>query len=119
LAEAIANNKMGDVWVALSAGSNSIGYVHPLVYQVLSDLGIEHKGTSKNIIDIEEDHYDLVVTVCDSAEEACPSWLRRGKRIQFPLIDPAAVVGTELEVISAFRQVRDDILHELPGILEN
>ena len=46
IAEAIVNARLGERWEAFSAGSRPSGYVHPMAIQVLSELGIEHRGIS-------------------------------------------------------------------------
>ena len=63
--------------------------------------------------------FDLVVTVCDSAAEDCPLWLGQGRRIHLGFLDPAAAAGSEAEILSVFRQVRDQMADQLPGLLES
>jgi arsenate reductase len=94
------------------------GYVHPVALRVLKEIGIRHLGKSKHIDDVKDIQFDLVITVCDSAAEECPVWLGKGirKHVGFP--DPAQENGTESEIVSAFRSVRDDIASKVPGILD-
>lgn len=61
--------------------------------------------------------FDLVVTVCDDAAETCPVWLGKGKRTHLGFPDPARVQGSDVEKLSAFRSVRDDMLRKLPALL--
>ena len=75
MAEAIVNARLGDVWQAVSAGTAPAGYVHPLAVRALAEIGIEHTGRSKGVDEFRDATFDLVVTVCDSAAEACPVWL--------------------------------------------
>jgi arsenate reductase len=109
MAEAIINNRLGSTWQAYSAGTNPAGYVHPKALQVLSEIGIEHKGQSKHVDQYRETTFDVVITVCDSAAEDCPVWLGPGttQHIGFP--DPAEAEGSDEEILEVFRRVRDDI----------
>jgi arsenate reductase len=58
-----------------------------------------------------------VVTVCDDANEECPVWLGKGKRVHKSFRDPATVKGTEEEKLSVFREIRDEILKNIPELL--
>lgn len=93
MAEAIVNARMGDEWQAFSAGTHPSGYAHPNAIRALAEIGIDHHGRSKHADEFCNTHFDLVVTVCDSAAEECPLWLGQGKRVHLgfktPLKRPA------------------------------
>ena len=94
---------------AASAGTHPAG-VHPLTIRVLAEVGIDWSGArSKGDVEMLDEPWDLVLTVCDSAREACPvvPGARRTAHESFP--DPAAAIGTEEERLAAFRTVRDAI----------
>jgi arsenate reductase len=57
-----------------------------------------------------EDEFDHVVTVCDHARETCPIIPGASNIIHHSFSDPATFSGTEDEVLSAFRAVRDEIM---------
>ena len=118
MAEAIVNARLGDTWKAVSAGTKPAGYVHSKAVQVLSEIGIQHHGRSKSADEFQDVPFDLVVTVCDSAAEECPIWLGIGKRVHLGFPDPAAATGTEEDILSAFRQVRNDIAIKVPSLLQ-
>jgi arsenate reductase len=117
MAEALVNDRLGDRWRAYSAGTQPAGYVHPMALLVLAEIGIEHRGESKNVETVGEIAFDLVVTVCDSAAETCPLWLREGRVTHLPFEDPAKAVGTPAEVLAVFRRVRDEITEQVPALL--
>ncbi|MEM5775944.1 MAG: arsenate reductase ArsC [Anaerolineaceae bacterium] len=119
MGEAIVNARMGEEWQAYSAGVKPAGYVHPLAIQALEEIGIRHVGHSKSPEVFLSTRFDLVITVCDPAAESCPVWLRGGKVIHFPLEDPAGVLGSEEEQMTAFRSVRDQILRDLPDVMQD
>ncbi|MGB3543273.1 arsenate reductase ArsC, partial [Rubrivirga sp.] len=72
LSEALLRDRHGDRYDAFSAGTVARG-VHPGAIAALEDAGIEHAGlTSKTIESLGDRAFDIVVTVCDNAREACP-----------------------------------------------
>lgn len=119
MAEAIVNAKLPDRWLAFSAGTKPAGYLHPMASQALSEIGIEHHGRSKHVNQFKDAEFDLVVTVCDSAAEECPAWLRPGRLVHIGFTDPAIATGTDDQVMKVFRQVRDDIIDQILPLLNN
>jgi arsenate reductase (thioredoxin) len=119
MAEAIVNARYTDDWKAYSAGTKPAGYVHPKAITALSEIGIIHAGTSKQINKLHTKDFDLVVTVCDSAAEECPVWPgKAGKRIHHSFVDPAKAEGNDEEQMAVFRQVRDEMLEVIPELLK-
>jgi arsenate reductase len=109
MAEAIINSRLGDRYLAFSAGTSPANLVHPFTKQVLSEIGIAHKGVAKPLSIFLKDDFDMVITVCDEATEDCPVWWGSGKVIHMRLPDPVKYDGTTLEMIDRFRNVRDEI----------
>ena len=117
MAEAIVNDRLGDRWEAYSAGSHPAGFVHPLALKALSEIGINLQGRSKSIDEFRGQSFDVVITLCDQDDEECPVWLGKGKNLHNPFFDPAKVTGSDAEKMAAFRQVRDQISMQIPGLL--
>ena len=117
MAEAIVNAKLADTWQAFSAGTKPTGYVHPLAKKVLKENGIDHQGRSKNVTQYFDREFDLVVTVCDSAAEDCPTWLKPGLQIHLSFEDPAKFEGTDEYLLGKFRKVRNEIKAKIPRLL--
>lgn len=117
MAEAIVNTRMADRWEAFSAGSHPAGYIHPMAIKVLSELGIDHHGKSKSVDEFRGQSFDVMVTLCDQADDECPVWLGRGRILHKPFPDPAKVTGSDKEKMAAFREVRDGIAAEVARIL--
>ena len=109
MAEGLTNALFGGEWQAVSAGTQPSGYVHPLAVQALKEIGINHQGFSKSVEQFRGTPFDLVITLCDDADQNCPVWLGKGKRQHIGFPDPAEVQGSDAEKIAAFRGVRDDI----------
>jgi arsenate reductase len=117
MAEALVNDRLGETWQAYSAGTQPSGFVHPKALAVLEEIGIRHKGYSKDVSVARDIPFDLVVTVCDDAAENCPIWLGIGKKIHVGFPDPAKAVGSDEEITGVFRKVRDDMEKQIIPLL--
>ena len=117
MAEAIVNARCPE-WRAFSAGTRPAGFVHPLAIRALREIGIEHTGSSKSVDQFRDEAFDLVVTVCDDANEECPVWLGKGRRVHEGFRDPARAEGTDEERLAVFRQVRSEMLEKIPPLLK-
>jgi arsenate reductase len=97
-----------------SAGTKPASRVHPDAIKVMKEIGIDlSKNTTKNVEQFLNESFDYVITVCDNAKETCPVfWGKVGKQIHMGFEDPADAVGTEEEVLSVFRKIRDEIKNE-------
>ncbi len=92
-----------------SAGTNPKG-IHPLAIQVMKEVGIDISTQhSKGLDSIPVDRLDLMITLCGEAAEHCPVLPPRTETLHWPLRDPAAVKGAPEELLTIFREVRDDI----------
>ncbi len=117
MAEAIVNARLGEQWQAFSAGSRPTGTVHPLAIKALSEIGIEHHGRSKSLAELAGQSFDVVITLCEDADDECPVWLGKGRQLHQPYPDPAKATGSGTEVLQAFRNVRDAISDQIIPIL--
>jgi arsenate reductase (thioredoxin) len=98
-----------------SAGMNPKG-VHPVAIRVMGEIGIDISNqTSNHVSEFEDSQFDYVITVCDNAAQLCPTFSGASKRLHWPFDDPAAVTGTEWEILEAFRSVRDQIGEKVKG----
>ena len=89
-----------------------------MAMNVLRELGIDHNGQSKSVDEFRDHAFDVVVTVCDDASEACPVWLGTGIRRHRSFRDPARAEGTEQDRLYFFRLIRDEIAAALPELLD-
>lgn len=115
MAEGLARAHFGDSVRVQSAGSLP-SRVNPLAIAALAELGIDLGAhTSKSVDTIDPATVDTVVTLC--AEEVCPVFLGKARRIHWPLPDPAGAEGSDEERLARFRDVRDEIRRRLPSLL--
>jgi arsenate reductase len=113
MAEGIANHFWGDRLEAFSAGTQA-SFVNPTAIAVLKEIGIDiSKHRSKNLSEFDGQTFDDVITLCGDAHETCPLYVGGTKKTHIGFDDPAKVKGTNEEVLSEFRRVRDDIKEKL------
>ncbi len=88
IAEALINAELDGI-EADSSGVRASGRVNPNAKRVLEESGI-WKDTyhSKTINTVLENHYDLIVTVCDHAKETCPMFPKAVKTLHISFEDP-------------------------------
>ena len=94
-----------------SAGIIAYG-LNPKVVQVMREIGIDISNHKSESVDkYLNDNFDLVVTVCDNAQEHCPNFPGSSKRLHHDFPDPTNATGTEEEILNEYRKVRDEIKH--------
>lgn len=92
-----------------SASSNPCG-VNPYVYKVLDECGISSQGLySKNVMDLIDEEFDYLITVCDTMRDACPVFPGEYKKIHWSISDPGLVKGSQEQILTAFRETRNII----------
>ena len=92
-----------------SAGTEPKG-VHPLAVTVMAEVGIDiSHHTSDHVDQYVENEYDLVLTVCDAAKEACPVFYRARRTIHRAFEDPDYPDMPAEEFAQVFRRIRDEI----------
>ncbi|APF18541.1 protein tyrosine phosphatase [Caldithrix abyssi DSM 13497] len=97
--------------IVYSAGTNPSAHVHPKAIQVMKEAGIDiSDGYPKDVDQFINESFDYVITVCDHAKETCPIFNGSvKKRLHIGFEDPAEATGSEEEVLTVFRRVRDEI----------
>jgi len=109
MAEGLLRHDAGERFDIFSAGTQP-SRVRPEAISVMRELGIDISGQrSKSVDEFASQSFDVVLTVCDSANETCPIFPGHGIRIHQSFDDPAAVKGTDEERLAVFRRVRDEL----------
>ena len=118
MAEGFARHFGGDRVEVHSAGIEAHGK-NPRAIAAMADIGIDISAQdSTRLSDDMLDGLDLVVTVCGHADEHCPVLPPGIRRVHWPLPDPAKATGTEEQIKTEFRAVRDDIRRRVEALLE-
>lgn len=109
MAQGLLNWLAPTQYMALSAGTEP-AQANPLAIKVMAELGINLLPQGVHALsEFLDQPFDLVVTVCDQAAEACPKFPGVVKQLHWGFPDPAAVTGSEAERLQAFRNVRDGL----------
>ena len=103
--------KLGKERIAVqSAGTQPAAQVNPFAVQVMAERGIDiNPQQPKHVDSLLEQKFDYVITVCDSARDACPIFPGKVERIHWDFADPAAVSGSDEARLAAFRATRDGL----------
>ena len=106
-----------------SAGIRS-STVDPLAIRVMAEAGVDISNQkSKQVSDVWERDFDLVVTVCDAAAAACPVFPAPVPTIHRGFDDPPSLTADMADInekLAVYRRVRDEIqafVQALPQVL--
>ena len=109
MAEGLLRELGGGGFEAHSAGTEAT-HVRPLAIRAMEEIGIDIGAQrSKTLDEYAGQPFDLVVTVCDEAREACPYFPGARAQIHWSLPDPSKATGTEESRLAVFREVRDEL----------
>ncbi|HKY44510.1 MAG TPA: arsenate reductase ArsC [Pyrinomonadaceae bacterium] len=113
MAEGLLRHMAGDRFEVASAGVSPTR-VRPEAMEVMREIGIDiSTHRSKSVAEFATGEFDYVITVCDNANEQCPVFPGKTKRIHWSFDDPAAAEGDESARLAVFRHVRDEIQERL------
>jgi arsenate reductase len=116
MAEEYLRRFAGDLLEVESAGLEP-GELNPYVVRVLEEDGIHISGKETHSVANyyqEGRTYEYVITVCSrEAEEKCPVFPGPVRRLNWPFPDPAAFTGSEEEILSQTRKIRDRVRRQV------
>jgi arsenate reductase len=124
MAEAIARNLYPQHYF-YSAGIETHG-MNQYAIKVCNELGLDmSKHYSKHVDTLKDIKLDVVLTVCDHANESCPLFTGLAQKLHHSFQDPpklAANLSNEEEKLEVYRSVRDEIENylrlELPNLVK-
>ena len=114
MAEGLGRMIFGEHVPVMSAGSEP-SKVNPYAIEVMRELGVDlTTHHSKSVQTIDPATVGTVITLC--AEEVCPVFLGKARRLHWPIPDPASKDPSmpRDELLARFRTARDT----LRGMLE-
>lgn len=109
MAEGLARSIFG-AHVTVSSAGSAPSRVNPYAIEVMAELGLDlSTHRSKSVDSVDPSGVDVVVTLC--AEEVCPVFLGRARRLHWPFPDPASTDPTLTPdaLRARFRAARDAI----------
>ncbi|HDQ41824.1 MAG TPA: arsenate reductase ArsC [Desulfonatronum sp.] len=123
MAEGWTRQLKGQQIEAYSAGMEKHG-LNPLAVQVMAEAGVDISGQiSKTVDELPVSEFDYVITLCSHAQETCPFFPAKTKRLHVGFDDPPALAAnaqTVEESLAHYRRVRDEIrafVQTLPEVL--
>lgn len=113
MAEGFLRTIGGDAFEAASAGTEARG-LHPFAIQAMAEVGIDiAMQESKTVDRLLDQTFDLVITVCDEAAEACPFFPNARERRHWSFPDPSLATGTDEQRFARFAEIRDMIAERI------
>jgi arsenate reductase (thioredoxin) len=123
MAEGLTRHLKSNIIEPYSAGVDP-GEINPRAVKSLAEIGIDISvGFPKTIESLIHIVFDYVITLCDRANESCPLFPGKTKRLHWGFEDPpklAENAATEDEAMSHYHRVRDEIkdfVEKLPKVL--
>jgi len=117
MAEGLLRARSGDRLEVLSAGTRPAEEVHPFAVRAMAEIEVDISDQRpKTTTDLGPGPFDLAITVCGNAKEACPHLPGARSQIHMGFDDPADATGSDDEQMTVFRRVRDEIASRLPEI---
>lgn len=107
MAEGFLRKMLGDRAHVYSAGIETHG-VNPRAIKSMEEKSIDISMHTSNHVD-EYVHipFDIVLTVCDNANEKCPVFPSNARKFHYNFPDPAKATGTEEEIMKQFAITRN------------
>src|SRR5215203_4622571 len=117
MAEGLLRSMAGNRFEVFSAGTEAT-QVRPEAILVMAEIGVDISAQESETLErYLGEPLDLVITVCDDANEACPTFPGAKERLHWSFPDPSTVAGSNEEHLRAFRNVRDEIQARIEGEL--
>ncbi len=109
MAEGLLRHMGNDRFEVFSAGTEAT-FVRPMAIQAMAELGVDISHQQSKMLDrYLGEPFDDVITVCDTAAEACPVFPGAVRSRHWSFEDPSKATGSESEQLQVYRQVRDQI----------
>ena len=112
MAEGWARHLLSERIEVVSAGVVKHG-VDPKAIKVMAEVGVDISGQeSKTIDELPDQSFDVVITLCDAANESCPFFPGPVIRLHQGFDDPPMLtkgIKDEEKALPVYRQVRDEI----------
>ena len=113
MAEGFAKELLPKDWKVYSAGIRADG-MNERAIKVMREAGIDISSQySKTADDIKDIRPDILITLCDNAQESCPVYLAQVRKEHWGLKDPADAKGSEDEIMAVYRKIRNEIQRKI------
>ena len=95
--------------VIYSAGTDN-HQINKKAVNIMKEDGIDiSMHTSNNVLQYKDISFDFVITVCDNANETCPTFLsKKAEKLHKNFFDPSSITNPE-KIKGAFELCREEI----------
>jgi len=112
MAEGWCRHLKSHLYNAYSAGIETHG-LNPNAVRVMAEAGVDISAhRSQHVDELNNIHFDIVVTVCGHAHEHCPLFSNADRIVHVGFDDPPALAKksvSEEDALNHYRRVRDEI----------
>jgi len=109
MAEGLLRAKYGEYFEVFSAGTR-LSRISPYAILVMHEIGIDISNQySKTLQQIEDEEFDVAVTLCDRARDTCPVIHCAKKQIHRGFSDPHFSQDSNGDILDGYRRIRDEI----------
>jgi len=117
MAEGVARS-LAPAGVKISSAGSAPSRLNPLAVRALAEIGLDISSQyAKSVDTIPPEGVDVVITLC--AEEECPVFLGKARRIHWGLPDPGGAGLNEEQKLQSFRDVRDELKRRLSVVFRH
>ncbi len=117
IAEGLLKDMANEHFEAFSAGSHP-SRVHPNAIAVMKENNIDISDhTSDSINQFRNVGINIVITVCDNANQVCPVFPGNVKRIHWSIDDPFRGWDSGEAHLRNFRKTKDELRKRIQGLI--
>ncbi|MFL2990162.1 MAG: arsenate reductase ArsC [Candidatus Neomarinimicrobiota bacterium] len=117
MAEGLMRDAVGENFDVLSAGSNP-SKVHPAAIKVMKEEGIDIQNQkSESVNNYLEKNIEIIITVCEKANQVCPNFPNGRTRIHWNIKDPFHSWDSEKRDLAPYRIARNEIKKKINNLI--
>ena len=119
IAEGLLRKDADDRFDIFSAGSDP-SRLHPAAISVMQEWGIDiSHQKSESIGNFIDNNFDIIITVCDNANQSCPVFPNEKIRLHWSIKDPFHGWSDNQEDLPPYRIARDELKKRIDEFLSS
>ena len=119
IAEGLLRKEAGDRFDIFSAGSHP-SRLNPAAISVMEEWGIDiSHQKSESIDNFIDNNFDIIITVCDNANQSCPVFPNEKIRLHWSIKDPFHGWSYNTEDLQPYRVARNDLKNRIDEFLSS
>ena len=119
IAEGLLRKEADDRFDIFSAGSDP-SRLHPAAISVMEEWGIDiSHQKSESIDNFIDNNFDIIITVCDNANQSCPVFPNEKIRLHWSIKDPFHGWSNNQKSLPPYRIARDELKKRIDEFLSS